>query len=372
MPHTNVKQGLYWSPKTKTWHYEVRIGGRKYNGDTGCPAKALAAEFLQDFRMRKRRERDGLPKTSTANITLEQALEKWALAAAGSYTAKHIRDRSGALRRHFKPVLNLPLKLLDTDTLDKLRVVFLAGAWRSPCWPAKTKGHQRTVGGWNCVYRHLVALINWCIERDFLSASPFRGKPLKPQEKKKPIVWPEDAAKFLAIVESITNSRNLKTAIRLQLQLGLRENEALNARWEGFVERLGIYRPAKTKNRESRDIALPPGLLDYLRKHHGGAKYGLLLPGRGADADGQPLPHVPGYTREIVAKAGELMEIRGLHPHALRATFATAHWEAGTPLSQIMLMLGHKTPQTTMVYIHQRQRDATAAQHKVAKVMGLD
>jgi len=49
--------------------------------------------------------------------------------------------------------------------------------------------------------------------------------------------------------------------------------------------------------------------------------------------------------------------IDGLHPHSLRATFATAHWEAGTPLSQITAMLGHRDPNTTMIYINQRPRD---------------
>lgn len=64
-------------------------------------------------------------------------------------------------------------------------------------------------------------------------------------------------------------------------------------------------------------------------------------------------------------------KIHGLHPHVLRATFATAHWEAGTPLSLITAMLGHEDPQTTMGYIRQRARDAKKAQTKVAESMGL-
>jgi integrase len=147
------------------------------------------------------------------------------------------------------------------------------------------------------------------------------------------------------------------------VQLGLREDEALNTLWEGFDERQGVYRLAKTKNRETREIALPPGLMDYLRARHGWATQGLLL--------GSGEPHKAGYTSDTVAQAGRKMDIEGLHPHALRATFATAHWEAGTPLSQITAMLGHKDPKTTMIYIRQRPRDASAAQKKVAENMGL-
>jgi integrase len=121
---------------------------------------------------------------------------------------------------------------------------------------------------------------------------------------------------------------------------------------------------AKSKNREVREIALPPGLLEYMRANHGDAREGLVLGGESGR-------HWIGYTARAVGKAGEALGIRGLHPHALRATFATAHWEAGTPLGQVTTMLGHKSPATTMIYIRQRPRGAAEAQAKVAAVMGL-
>jgi integrase len=198
---------------------------------------------------------------------------------------------------------------------------------------------------------------------------PFKGKPIKIQEKVSQIIWPEHVFKFLAIVDGLTESKDIKTAIRLMIQLGLRENEALNARWEDFNERQNIYRPAKTKNRETREIGLPPGLLEYLRKNYKHSKQGLIMPCK--EKKDEARPHRTGYTRVIIDWAGILMNIRGLHPHSLRATFATAHWEAGTPLSQITSMLGHKNPQTTMIYVQQRSRDTTEAQRKVAQNMGL-
>ena len=59
------------------------------------------------------------------------------------------------------------------------------------------------------------------------------------------------------------------------------------------------------------------------------------------------------------------------HLHGLRASFATTHFEAGTPLSQIQQMMGHSDPETTMGYIVQRPRDQAAAQERVSELMGF-
>ena len=61
----------------------------------------------------------------------------------------------------------------------------------------------------------------------------------------------------------------------------------------------------------------------------------------------------------------------GLHPHRLRASFATTHFEAGTPLSQIQQMMGHEDPETTMRYIVQRPKDQAVAQERVSELMGF-
>jgi integrase len=326
----------------------------------------MALDHVAELRVKLRREQDGLAPRLPAP-TLTQALEKWVRAVVGSLTEKHINDRIYTLQRHLSPVLDLPLNQLDTARMDELRVAYLSGKWKSPNWNRNIREKPHSPGGWNRIRRHLVALINWCIDRELLREMPFRGKPLKIQERMPLIVWPEDVSTFLTIVEGLTCSQDVRTAIRLQVQLGLRENEALSARWEDFIERLGVYRPDKTKNRKSREIALPSGLLEYLRKNHGGATHGLLMPSK----IGSERPHEAGYTSEAVMWAGKLLDIQGLHPHSLRATFATAHWEAGTPLSQIMSMLGHRDSKTTMIYINHRPKDSVDAQNSVAKVMGL-
>jgi integrase len=284
----------------------------------------------------------------------------WAAAVRGSVTPEHVQKMRDVVRRHFAAALPLPIDRLTTARMDAIQSDYLAGRRTGQGWK---RSRARVPGSWNTVRRYINALVNWCVERGLLAARPFKTRAIKVQKKVLPTLWPEDAGRFLEAVRSLSPSLDVQTAVLLMLSLGLRENEALGATWEGFDGRQGVYCPPRTKNREAREIALPPGLLKRVRGAHGDGREGLVLKGpKGA--------HRGGYTAKTVAQAGLALGIKGLHPHSLRATFATAHWEAGTPLGQIMAMLGHAQPQTTMLYIRQRPRDAAAAQAKVAKAMG--
>jgi len=360
MPNASVRNGLYWSTRTRTYHYLVRIRGRNHQGDTGHALRGKAQLALARYRaeVAERPDRGAGP----AVPTLAQALDMWSAAEARSLTAKHIADRARTVRRHCGEFLDMPLDRLDTAGMDRLRSGYLAGEWRGGGW--RGGGRPRTPGGWNRVRRHIYALVNWCVDRELLAGRPFRSRPIKVQKKARPTLWPEAVPAFLGKVSSATGSRDVRTAIRLMVQLGLRENEALGARWECFDERNGVYCPPRTKSREAREIALPPGLLAHLRALHGEARSGLVLGGAAGE-------HGAGFTRAAVARAGKAVGIAGLHPHALRATFATAHWEAGTPMAQITAMLGHRSPNTTMGYIRQRPRGAAEAQSRVAAAMGF-
>jgi integrase/recombinase XerC len=156
----------------------------------------------------------------------------------------------------------------------------------------------------------------------------------------------------------------------MMVGLGMREDEALHARWEWIDWRRRVMVLTKTKNREAREVPIPDWLMEHLAALHPVTPtLGLVIPDH--DEKGQPRPHTRMLTTKPIARASTELKLGHLTPHALRRTFATAHFETGTPLSQIQQMLGHQDPETTMRYILQRPKAQAEAQAKVAEAMGF-
>ena len=57
--------------------------------------------------------------------------------------------------------------------------------------------------------------------------------------------------------------------------------------------------------------------------------------------------------QEIIKKACKRAEInKKVHPHTLRHSFATHLIENGYAVNEVQAMLGHKSPETSMIYVH--------------------
>jgi site-specific recombinase XerD len=57
--------------------------------------------------------------------------------------------------------------------------------------------------------------------------------------------------------------------------------------------------------------------------------------------------------QQIIKKARKRAKIeKKIHPHTLRHSFATHLIENGYSVSEVQSLLGHKSPETTMVYVH--------------------
>ena len=83
---------------------------------------------------------------------------------------------------------------------------------------------------------------------------------------------------------------------------------------------------------------------------------------------GKPLYRQAVYA--VVREAGERADIKGLHPHALRHSFATHLLDGGADLRALQEMLGHSDLSTTQMYTHlskEHLREEYISSHPRAK-----
>ena len=378
MKPRKLRRGLWWSEKTKTWHYEFKFEGFGHQkGDTGHALEKPARDWLAAFKANLKKRQVGLQPDGPA-LTLGKALEEWRKAHQGVTSDRHVVNVTRAVELHATALLSTPIDAITLRDLEELRSAYLKG---------EGFGHNQarlthTEGGANKVLFHLRLVLSWCGKHGLGPRTVPKLEPLPAQEGAQGVVWPEQVQAFLAEAwkGGIDHKAKIRllphsaTALCLMLGLGLRENEALGARWEWLDTRRQVYVVGRAKSRRLREVPLPGWLLRHLvnlRATQGNPARGLILPA-GLDDDGQQIAHVPGFTTKPVARCAALLKISGLTPHRLRATFATTHFEMGTPLSQIQQMLGHRDPATTMGYIIQRPKDQAEAQERVAQAMGFE
>lgn len=381
-----VRNGLVKYPGGRTYFYFVRFRGKIRRGDTGCESHAAAVEWLKREREGWALSEQGITKLEA--VTLAKAHQAWVQAHTGIRSKDWVAQVKLSIPSHQRSLLNLPIQEITTDRVRGMLQEYLGGKGRT------SRPGQRGVwelphspGGANTQLKILTAVVRWAVEEmGWASAIPFDVKKLKlkVQEKPEPVIWPELVPAFLAAVDTVTPPEKPKghkgrslpyspdpdiaLGIRLQLALGLRESEALGVRWEWLDFRTAVYQPGKTKNRRTRIVPMPGWLFELLHfrwLESGCPSFGLVMPGEEGKGRAR------GYTLKHAARAGLAVGIHGLHPHRLRATFATTHFEAGTPISQIQQMMGHKDPSTTMGYIIQRPKDQAEAQDRVAALMGM-
>lgn len=354
----------------KYWWVCINKNGKKIERSTGCVDRS-DAEIVRDSLIRQLTfAKHDLKIRGPFDVpSLEKTAMEWAKANEGVYAPRYIDQMVKTVQVHMSPYKHLPLDEITTEIMEKARKKYLTSKGEKVLKGVNLKV-EHSLGGANRLIRLISALFGWAIKRrQYIEKRPWNLSEVKVQQLPRPVVWPEQVRPFLEGVNKTTRSRVISLSIRMQLALGLRESETSSADWSWVSWRTSHYIPGKTKNRKLRQIPIPHWLLQGLREEwerQGKPTRGIILK-HGAGED----PIYRGFTKNAIRVAGATLGIEGLHPHRLRATFATAHFEAGTTLQQIMLMLGHDKPQTTLRYIETRQKDVVQAQDKVAEAMGF-
>lgn len=353
------------------YHYCFKMKRQVYKDTTGATSIEVAREILKKIKDDLGLELAGAPRMKV--ITLDKLLDEWESQNTGVLTKAHMVPTLCKLRLHCGPIMKTPINIINKAKVEGIRKAYL-----------EVPGHS--AGGANSLVKSLKGVLGWAIGQ-YLKVMPFRLKRIKVQRKPRRVIPLKDTEAFLAALEAPYPFTGVKhcpkarpknphaiMACRLMLGLGLREIEALGARWEWFDWTTKTYYAGKTKNGEARIIPIPDYLVELLEAWPARVTEGLVLPGKPhpKDPEKKPLPHTGQFTKKVLARAGKDLGIPGLTPHRLRATFATNHARAGTDLDDIRIMLGHSDIATTMVYIESFTDRLAERQNRVAELQGLN
>lgn len=328
--------------KGKYWHYRFQIKPfprvqRSTRLRHPGRAQQLATKAYEDAML--------LANGGKPIPTLQQVIDRWMAMRAPTASASYVTSVATFARLHLYGMGPLPIDRIDKATVETARLTHL-----------KTRG-QATANHW---LRILKMLINYA---DALPKLPFKLPAFKLQKKPR-FMLPVSAVEawFAAVDRSSRRRPGVGVLVRLMLYLGLRESEAITARWEWFDWDRKTYTPGVTKGREAEPLSVDDHLLEYLlpiRQPRG------LLASR---ADGKPLPK--GFAVNAMRSANRACGVNHITPHRLRGTIATMMSERGNSIQNIQAFLRHKDPLTTMAYLEKNMDQTRKVQGQISADIG--
>ena len=210
----------------------------------------------------------------------------------------------------------------------------------------------------NLILSDLKAIFRFGVDNQIISASPVPSS-LKvggrPAAERAPLT-PGECAALLEVAKE--GPCWLETFVLLGLSTGMRVAEICGLCWDcvDFERGLILVRRQTTRDggltttlktpESSRDVPVPPVLLEHLREKKKTAKAITVLTTR----TGNMLsPSIAGTGLRVHSQT-----IRpDVHPHLLRHTYATRLVENGFDIKTVQYLLGHTTPHMTLkIYAH--------------------
>lgn len=336
-----IKVGPYW-------HYALKANGQRIHGSTRAKDLPTARKVLEE----KRRELlDGQLGRSTRFVTVSELVREWLKVHGETYSPRHC----GNVRQMAKVWILPALGTTRVDLITNAQMVEL----RSRMLNA---GLSPTSA--NDMLRIVKLLCGYAVRIGYLQRIPFAIRPLKVQRKPRATV-PADAMKvFLEKVGTVARNPHIRTMLMVMIGLGLREAETLGMRWEWFDFDQRTYTVGKAKGKEARVLPVPAWLWNELATQ-GQRLSGWVFPA----SDGKP--HRPQFCKKALGRVCRALGLGNITQHRLRASFATLHAEAGTPIHDIQGMLGHKSVTTTMLYVEQTLEAKRKAQDTLCERLGL-
>lgn len=304
----------------KYYQYRFMVHGKVHTGSTGQEKLADAKKELA----RIRQKANSASKGTLYTPLWKEATKDWLVANAGK-SKGHIRTATGFAFKH--------LGVLDDKRVDQIQaheITTIVNEFVS--------GGGSKVSG-NVIIRYYNSVMNWLVKKGSIAA--FEKVPVESVQRKPKKHIPK--AKLDDFFYAVDSTKNLhqSIAIRAMIYLGLREDEALNLKWECLDLTTQRYYLDHTKNNDTDGKKVHPDFIAWVMKlPH---RKGLILPAE----DG--LPHRQGFTRKAMARASAEIEVK-VTPHSCRVTFITTLAKKNLNAMAIQKLARHKDIRTTLGY----------------------
>lgn len=339
-------QGL--SKVGEYWHYSLKVNGQRFHGSTRAKDLATAKLVFEDLRKEALK---GQLRIISRIPTLAELVREWAKVHKQVHSSRHIRNVEDYARIWLLP-------MLGSTRVDRITTVNVLGV----------RNHLLEVGRSpvtaNNLLRVLRLLCGYAIKVHYLERLPFAVQPLRVQRKPRPVLAANGIQTFLSCLDRRTRNPEIRVMLRVMIGLGLRESEVLGMRREWLDPNQRTYTVGKAKGKEARVLPVPDWLWAAI---HSIPR--TLSPWLFPASDGSQ--HRPHFCIKALQRVCAELNLGNITQHRLRATFATLHAEAGTPLTDIQGMLGHKQITTTMLYVEQTLGARKRAQDALSQRLGL-
>jgi integrase len=332
------------------WHYEILVDGIRYRGTTHTTDLKTATLFLNQLRLDIARGRLAL-KDTRKTLLLEEVHQEFLASKTASVSPLYINSVTAHWRVWLGPRMGkVPIDKIEAALVDQLRNALLE-AGRSPVFTNNVLVTLRT---------HL----NFAVKRGRLR-KPLKVELLRVQRKPRPTVPANRVQEFLTAIDHATKNPQVRVMVRVMLGLGMRSSEVAGMRWAWVDPEQRTYTVGRAKGKEARVLPIPSWLWAALTTMQKDTLSGLVFPTK------QGKPHCPGFLRKPLMAAAKRLNLQHLTPHRLRASFASLHASAGTPLSELQTLMGHKDYKTLWGYIEQTLDARRAAQDAFSQKLGL-
>jgi len=332
------------------WHYTIKVNGLRAHGSTRATDLATARKVMEEKRRELLLGKVGATKTQK---TFRELVQLWFASNQVIFSLGHIKSSECALRLWVLPVLGkMPLKQIGNASILEVRSNQLAA------------GKSLTYA--NNTLRTVKAIFGFAIKMGFVPEIPFNVQRLRVQKKPRVTVPATSLRSFLSTVDAEAQNPHIRVIIRVMIGLGLREAEALGMRWEWFDIPNQTYTVGKAKGKEARVLPVPSWLMQSILEMPKAQISEWVFP---SALDGKP--HRAQFCKKVLQRVCEKLKLGNVTQHRLRATFASLHAEAGTPVTEIQGMLGHKNIATTMIYVETSLEAKRKAQDALSLKLGL-